>query len=166
MLASEPHVCMLKASGNPAETIRRSAYVKLLIVDDSPEIRAALRELAKEYGHEVVGEAEDGTQGLRLVPETHPEMVLLDVTMPVMGGFATARELRRIAPELPILFISQHTGADYVSEAFNVGARGYLLKTAVSSQLNQAIDTIRSGHLYGSAQFGNGKLNGIENQNQ
>jgi DNA-binding NarL/FixJ family response regulator len=131
--------------------------VKLLIIDDSPEIRAALGEIAREYGHEVVGEAEHGKQGLTLVPEVHPEMVLLDVSMPVMGGFATARELRRIAPDIPVLFISQHAGADYVTEAFELGARGYLLKSALISQLNHAIETISNGQLYRSAQVGNGK---------
>jgi len=82
--------------------------VRLLIVDDSPEIRTALSRIAEQQHHLVVGEAENGKEALRLVPEVQPDMVLLDVSMPVMGGFATARKLKQIAPELPIVFISQH----------------------------------------------------------
>ena len=124
-----------------------------MIIDDSPEIRAALREITREHRHEVVGEAENGKEGLVLFPDARPEMILLDVSMPVMGGFATARELRRIAPEIPILFISQNAGADYMSEAFAVGARGYLLKSAMVSELNHAVETISDGRLYRSPQL-------------
>ena len=128
--------------------------MRLLIVDDSSEIRAALRTIAEQQDHVVVGEAENGKQALRLVPQAQPDMVLLDVSMPVMGGFATARELRQMAPELPIVFISQHADDDYVSEAFRLGARGYLLKSAIYSELNQAIETVANQQKYRSVQLG------------
>jgi len=126
----------------------------LLIVDDSSEIRAALRKIAEQQDHVVVGEAENGKQALRLFPQAQPDMVLLDVSMPVMGGFATARELRQMAPELPIVFISQHADDDYVSEAFRLGARGYLLKSAMYSELSQAIERVANQQKYRSAQLG------------
>jgi len=122
--------------------------VRLLIVDDSPEIRTALSRIAEQQHHVVVGEAENGKEALRLLPEAHPDMVLLDVSMPVMGGFATARELKQIAPELPIVFISQHAEDDYVSEAFRLGAGGYLLKSAIYSELSQAIETVANQKRY------------------
>jgi DNA-binding NarL/FixJ family response regulator len=128
--------------------------VRLLIVDDSSEIRAALRKIAEQQDHVVVGEAENGKQALRLFPQAQPDMVLLDVSMPVMGGFATARELRQMAPELPIVFISQHADDDYVSEAFRLGARGYLLKSAIYSELSQAIETVANQQKYRSVQLG------------
>ena len=127
--------------------------VKLLIVDDSPEIRAALRNIAGQLQHVVVGEAENGKEALRLVPQTRPDMVLLDISMPVMGGFATARELRQIAPELPIVFISQYADEDCVTEAFGVGARGYLLKSAIYSELSLAIESVANQKEYRSAQL-------------
>jgi DNA-binding NarL/FixJ family response regulator len=127
--------------------------VRLLIVDDSSEIRAALRKIAEQQDHVVVGEAENGKQALRLFPQAQPDMVLLDVSMPVMGGFATARELRQIAPELPIVFISQHAEDDYVSEAFRLGAGGYLLKSAIGSELIQAIETVANQKKYRSVQL-------------
>ena len=128
--------------------------MRLLIVDDSSEIRAALRKIAEQQDHVVVGEAENGKQALRLFPQAQPDMVLLDVSMPVMGGFATARELRQRAPELPIVFISQHADDDYVSEAFRLGARGYLLKSAIYSELSQAIETVANQQKYRSVQLG------------
>ena len=128
--------------------------MRLLIVDDSSEIRAALRTIAEQQDHVVVGEAENGKQALRLFPQAQPDMVLLDVSMPVMGGFATARELRQMAPELPIVFISQHADDDYVSEAFRLGARGYLLKSAIYSELSQAIETVANQQKYRSVQLG------------
>ena len=127
--------------------------MKLLIVDDSPEIRAALRKIAEQQGHVVVGAAENGKEALSLFPEIRPDMVLLDISMPVMGGFATARELRQIAPELPIVFISQHADEDCVTEAFRLGARGYLLKSAIYSELSQAIESVANQKEYRSAQL-------------
>ena len=128
--------------------------MRLLIVDDSSEIRAALRKIAEQQDHVVVGEAENGKQALRLFPQAQPDIVLLDVSMPVMGGFATAREPRQMAPELPIVFISQHADDDYVSEAFRLGARGYLLKSAMYSELSQAIERVANQQKYRSAQLG------------
>jgi DNA-binding NarL/FixJ family response regulator len=127
--------------------------VKLLIVDDSSEIRAALRKIAEQEHHLVVGEAENGREALGVFQAAEPDMVLLDVSMPVMGGFATARELRRIAPELLIVFISQHADDDYVSEAFRLGAGGYLLKSAIGSELIQAIETVANQKKYRSVQL-------------
>src|SRR5947209_6672726 len=101
--------------------------VRLLIVDDSADIRSALRQIALDHQHEVVGEAENGKDALDIIRGAAVDLVLLDVSMPVMGGFETACQMSQIAPELPIVFISQHAGADYVKEAFRLGARGYLL---------------------------------------
>jgi two-component system, NarL family, invasion response regulator UvrY len=127
--------------------------MNLLIVDDSPQIRAVLRKTAEEHSYVVTGEAENGKEALRLIPDMPVDMVLLDVSMPVMGGFETARNLQRIAPGLPILFISQHSDAEYVGKAFRSGARGYLLKSAISSELNQAIESVKNNQLYRSAQL-------------
>lgn len=127
--------------------------MKLFIVDDSLEIRSTLRRILEERRHVVVGEAENGREALDMIPGTRPEMVLLDVSMPVMGGFATASELRRIAPELPIVFVSQYASADYVNEAFRVGARGYVLKSAIYSELDEAIESVQKNQVYRSARL-------------
>jgi DNA-binding NarL/FixJ family response regulator len=119
-------------------------------VDDSPEIRSALRRIAEANDYEVVGEADSGKTALAWLTHGRLDMVLLDVSMPVMGGFETARRLKGIAPKLPILFISQHTEADYVDEAFRLGARGYLLKSAIGSELGKALEAVRANKIYRS----------------
>ena len=123
---------------------------RLLIVDDSPDIRSALRRIAEANDYDVVGEADNGKAALAWLTHGTLDMVLLDVSMPVMGGFETARRLKGIAPTLPILFISQHTEADYVDEAFRLGARGYLLKSAIASELGQALEAVRANKIYRS----------------
>jgi DNA-binding NarL/FixJ family response regulator len=123
---------------------------RLLIVDDSPDIRSALRQIAEANDYDVVGEADNGKAALAWLVHGRLDMVLLDVSMPVMGGFETARRLKGIAPKLPILFISQHTEADYVDEAFRLGARGYLLKSAIGSELGKALEAVRANKIYRS----------------
>ena len=123
--------------------------MRLFIVEDLPPVRAALRQIAEDHQHVVVGEAENGKEALDLIPDAQMDVVLLDISMPVMGGFETARELKRIAPQLPILFISQHASVDYIQEAFRLGARGYLLKSAIFSELNEALEAIRNNRTYG-----------------
>jgi DNA-binding NarL/FixJ family response regulator len=123
---------------------------RLLIVDDSPEIRSTVRRIAEANDYEVVGEAENGKTALTLLARASLDMVLLDVSMPVMGGFETARRLKGIAPSLPILFISQHTEVPYIDEAFRLGARGYLLKSAIASELGQALEAVRANKTYRS----------------
>jgi two-component system, NarL family, invasion response regulator UvrY len=123
---------------------------RLLIVDDSSEIRSALRRIAEANDYEVVGEADSGKTALPWLQQAHLDIVLLDVSMPVMGGFETARRLKGIAPTLPILFISQHTETAYVDEAFRLGARGYLLKSAIASELGQALEAVRANKIYRS----------------
>ncbi|HEY1214405.1 MAG TPA: response regulator transcription factor, partial [Bryobacteraceae bacterium] len=98
-------------------------------------------------------EAENGKAALTLLAQASLDMVLLDVSMPVMGGFETARRLKGIAPALPILFISQHTEAAYINEAFRLGARGYLLKSAIGSELSQALEAVRANKTYRSEQL-------------
>jgi len=98
--------------------------MKLLIVDDSPEIRVLVGEISREQAHEVVGEAANGRQALQAYERTLPDMVVMDISMPIMGGFEAARKLLQIAPELLILFMSQHSDADNVTAAFELGARG------------------------------------------
>lgn len=73
--------------------------------------------------------------------------------MPVMGGLATARALQHLAPALPILFVSQQAEAEYVEEAFRLGASGYLLKSALSSELGPVIEAIQNQQQYWSPQL-------------
>jgi DNA-binding NarL/FixJ family response regulator len=122
-----------------------------MIVDDFPGTRAALRQVAEASDHLVVSEAENGEEALTLIPHLELDIVLMDVSMPVMGGFETARRLQLIAPNLPIIFISQHTETAYVQEAFRLGARAYVVKSACHLELDEAIESVAANKLYRSA---------------
>jgi YesN/AraC family two-component response regulator len=93
----------------------------LIIVDDDEAIRQRLRTIAETLGAEVLAEADNGRVGIEQAEILRPELVLLDVSMPVMGGFAAARQLRARMPELRTIFVSQHSEPVYVEEAFGMG---------------------------------------------
>jgi len=118
---------------------------RVLIVDDDALIRSKLRDIAERAGVDVVGEAENGRQGIDEVERLRPRIVLLDVSMPVMGGFAAARQLRESYPEVRIVFLSQYSQKIYAEEALKLGAAGYVLKSAVVSELAEALKAADSG---------------------
>lgn len=119
--------------------------VRLIIVDDDPAIRMMLRSIAEALGANVLGEAENGRGGIEQAELLRPEMMLLDVSMPVMGGFPAARYLREHIPDLWIVLVSQYNQKAYADEALELGARGYILKSAVASELGIAMEAIMNG---------------------
>jgi DNA-binding NarL/FixJ family response regulator len=91
---------------------------------------------------EVCGEACDGKEAIEKALELKPDVIVLDLTMPVMGGFAAAAELRRRLPDVPILFYSIHDGAYLVAEAKRLGVQGFVSKSRISETLLEAIDAL------------------------
>jgi DNA-binding NarL/FixJ family response regulator len=91
---------------------------------------------------EVCGEASDGREAIRKALELRPELIILDLTMPVMGGFAAAAELRQLLPEMPILFYSMHEGAQLTKEVKQLGVQRFVSKGNISETLLKAVDTI------------------------
>ncbi len=82
---------------------------------------------------------------LEQAADLHPDLILLDIDMPRMNGFAVARALRGLMPGVPIVFVTQHAERAYVEEAFRVGGAGYVLKGNVVRELNTALEQVRSG---------------------
>lgn len=123
----------------------------MIIVDDDPTIREILRVLAEDLGAEVLAEADNGRGAIEQTERCHPEVVLLDVSMPVMSGFHAAKYLRQHAPETFIIFISQYRQQVYVDEALEIGARGYIVKGSLASELGPAIDAVMHGGIFVSA---------------
>jgi two-component system nitrate/nitrite response regulator NarL len=103
-----------------------------------------LRSITESWGAEVVAEAENGQIGVDTAERVQPDLVLLDVTMPVMSGFAAAKRLRERLPLVQIIFVSQHQDRLYAKKAFESGARGYVLKTAAATDLAAALEAIIS----------------------
>ena len=122
---------------------------RILLVDDHTAIRQALRMmLESEADMVVVGEAGDGAEGVAVATTLEPDVTIVDLAMPGMGGLAAIPALRKAAPRTAILVFTMHESAAYVHEAMRTGARGYLLKSAHKEELLSAIRALRAGGGY------------------
>jgi DNA-binding NarL/FixJ family response regulator len=115
---------------------------RVLIVDDSPGFRAQARTLLVSAGYAVVGEAEDGSAGVRMARALTPEVVLLDVQLPDISGFDVARRLHEDADPPAIILISSREASDYGGGISRSGARGFISKAELSAR---ALDALLDG---------------------
>ncbi|MBD2728203.1 response regulator transcription factor [Nostoc sp. FACHB-892] len=121
--------------------------IKVLLVDDQGLIRQGLRALLElEPDLEIVGEAENGEQAINLVIEFQPDVVLLDIRMPIMDGVAATREIQKRFAKTKILVLTTFDDDEYVSAALQNGAMGYLLKDTPSEELAVAIRAVYKGY--------------------
>ena len=109
--------------------LRKKLVISVLIADDHAVIRAGVRAILTSRSDIEVHEASDGAEAVGKALQLRPDVVILDLTMPVMDGYAAALELRRLLPEIPVLFFSVHDEAQLVQDAREVGARGFLKKS-------------------------------------
>jgi DNA-binding NarL/FixJ family response regulator len=123
--------------------------LRVFLVDDHALLRAGLRALLERRGTiEVVGEAGDGRQALKLIEEEPPEVVVMDIAMPGLNGIEATRHLHSTLPETKILALSMYDDRDYAYEILRAGASGYMLKDAASSELVDAIEAVSRGEGY------------------
>ncbi|CAG0947402.1 Oxygen regulatory protein NreC [Anaerolineae bacterium] len=123
--------------------------IQILIADDHGVLRAGLRALlSAESNLQVVGEAGDGDEALRLANQLRPDIVLLDVTMPGPGGIEVTRRLKESLPETRVLILTLHEDTSLLREALRVGAAGYIIKRAVDVELITAIHAVSRGEMY------------------
>jgi two-component system, NarL family, response regulator NreC len=123
--------------------------IRILIADDHAVVRSGLRALLQaDLELEVVGEANDGTEALRLAEALRPDMVLLDITMPPEDGLKTAKRLKEEHPELIVVFLTMHEDESLLHEALRAGASGYVIKRAEESEIIQAIHATSHGDIY------------------
>ncbi|ODH00938.1 DNA-binding response regulator [Nostoc sp. KVJ20] len=121
--------------------------IKVLLVDDQSLIRQGLRALLElEPDLEIVGEAENGEQAINLVAEFQPDVILLDIRMPIMDGVAATREIQKRFVKTKILVLTTFDDDEYVSAALQNGAMGYLLKDTPSEELAVAIRAVHKGY--------------------
>lgn len=121
--------------------------IRLLLVDDQQIIRQGLRSLLEAKPDlEVVGEAENGQQALTKVETLCPDIVLMDVRMPVMDGVASTRLIHQQFSQTKVLMLTTFDDDEYVSQAMRLGAQGYLLKDTCSDDLAAAIRAIHNGY--------------------
>ena len=120
--------------------------LKVLIADDHPLVREALhRALDGEGDIEVVAEASDGEEAVKLASELKPDVVVMDIVMPKLNGIEATRRIKEIAPNIAILILTAYDDDEYVLGLLDAGAAGYLLKSVRGRDLVRAIRAIRSG---------------------
>ena len=123
--------------------------IRILVVDDHGVVREGLRlYLSSAPGLEVVGEATNGEEALRLVRELRPDVVLMDLIMPVMDGIAATEAIRAELPEVEVIALTSVLGSGSVSGAIKAGANGYLLKDTDAEELQRAIRAAAEGKVH------------------
>ncbi|MFP4159829.1 MAG: response regulator [Desulfobacterales bacterium] len=122
---------------------------KIVIVEDHQLFREGLKAmLDSRKDLEVAGEAEDGMEAIDLIRENPPDLLLLDLSMPRLGGISVINEVKRMHPEVAVLALTIHESDQYVLEAFNAGANGYCIKDASREELLVAINSVLKGRTY------------------
>jgi DNA-binding NarL/FixJ family response regulator len=141
--AGSPMYSLLPRSVQPPLGPRRiDKTLRVLIVDDHEALRAGVRTVLESHGIEICGEAANGREALSKCIQLRPDIVILDITMPVLDGFSAAREITKHLPHVGILLLSMHESASMVNVAKSSGARGYVAKSEGIGRLLKAVDAI------------------------
>lgn len=123
--------------------------MRILVVDDHELVRKGVRTLLRERSDfEVCGEGVDGRDAIEKARALNPDLVVMDISMPRLNGLEATREIHAILPHTDILVLSQHEAPEIMRQALNAGARGYVVKSSISSDLVSAIDAVRRGMLF------------------
>ena len=123
--------------------------IKVLLADDHALIRSGLiRLLGDDKNIEVVGQAENGREAVQMTQELKPDIVLMDIGMPVMDGMEATKQIRKRNRGVKVLVLSVHENDEYLFQAFRAGAMGYMLKKAADSDLVNAIETVARGDYF------------------
>lgn len=121
--------------------------VRILLADDHTLFLDGMRKLL-ENDFEIVGTAANGRELIDAAEALHPDVILLDISMPLLNGIDAARQLRQRGTKAKLLFVTMHSGADYVKEAFRAGASGYVLKHSAGPEVVGAIHEVMRGNFY------------------
>lgn len=123
--------------------------ITIFLADDHTIVRQGLAKLLEgEPNLRVVGEAENGREAVVRVEKLKPDVVLMDIAMPMLNGIEATRQIRKICPQTKIIILSMHSHDRYISELFSLGASGYLLKSSTGTDIINAIHTALKGSTY------------------
>jgi DNA-binding NarL/FixJ family response regulator len=141
----------LSPGGAQSTTLERDvkSTKRVLLADDHALVRAGIRALLGRIEDiEVVGEAGDGHEALRMIKEMRPDIALLDITMPGLSSFDVLEESTRLFPDLRVIILTVHDAAEYAMKALRAGAAGFLPKSAAANELREALETVERGETY------------------
>ena len=122
--------------------------IRVVLADDHVLVRQGLRSLLEREKFQVVAEASDGQELLRLAETHHPDIAVMDISMPTLNGIEAARELGRSSPQTKTILLTQHEEEQYIHEALEVGVKGYVLKSQIASDLIHAMQQVSRGGIY------------------
>ena len=119
--------------------MRADRRVRVVLADDHRMLRDGLRRSMEEHGFEVVGEAGDGEEAVDLVRQLRPDVVLMDVTMPVLDGIEATRMVKAVVPQTQVVMLTMHSDSDIVARSIQAGAAGYLVKDCSTEEVVSAV---------------------------
>ena len=125
--------------------------IEVLLVDDHVIVRQGIRKLLEEKGIKVIGEAGNGYEAINLTRELHPKIVVMDISLPLLGGIDATRRIKKEFPDTKVIMLTIHSEENYIINSLDAGANGYLLKEAVADELVRAIETVETGKFFFSS---------------
>ncbi|HSE59593.1 MAG TPA: response regulator transcription factor [Nitrospiraceae bacterium] len=120
---------------------------RVLLADDHTLMLGGLTKLLEPWC-EIVGSVTDGRALVEAAAHSHPDLAVVDISMPLLNGIEAAQRVKEVSPETKVIFVSMHDATAYVQAAFKAGASGYLLKRSATDELEQAIRTVLAGNYY------------------
>ena len=126
---------------------------RILLGDDHALILDGLKAALRDH-YDVVGQATDGRSLVRAAEQLKPDLVVVDISMPLLNGFDSAKQIKKILPNAKLIFLSQHLNPAYLKHALRLGASGYVLKSGATEELREAIGVALHGKTYITPAFG------------
>jgi two-component system response regulator NreC len=120
----------------------------VVLGDDHPLVRQGVRRMLEGHEFEILGEGSDGLEVIELAQRFHPDVILLDLSMPTLNGIGAVRELTRVSPQTKVIILTMHTEEHYILEALRAGVKGCVSKTQAPEHLLQAIREVCRGGVY------------------
>jgi DNA-binding NarL/FixJ family response regulator len=134
-----------------------TACIRVFVVEDHAPYREFIMSVVQSRSElQVIAQAADGTEAVRIAEELRPDLILLDIGLPGLNGIEAARRILPLSPQSKILFVSQESSQELVSEALSTGASGYVLKADAGSELMAAVNCVLLGEKFMSSSISTG----------